>query len=109
MRSSIIAVVLALSAATAAAQCVAQTPAAVSAAASPSVPAAPRGGELIASAVAATHDEIMVMRPVANGPKPTTAIFGGDKNDHRTGGAMLFAAVALMSGIALRRYSGPRQ
>jgi hypothetical protein len=97
MRSSIIAVFLALSAASVTAQCVAQAP------------TAPRGGELIASAVAATHDDIVVMRPFPIRPKPASAMFGDDKDDHRTGGAMLLAAVALMSGIALRRLRAPRQ
>jgi protein-disulfide isomerase len=108
MRSPIIAVFLALSAAAAAAQCVAKSPVAMSAA-TPVVIAAPRGGELIASAVAATHDDIVVMRPAAARPNPSPAMYADEKSDHRTGGAMLFAAVALMSGIALRRYSAPRQ
>ena len=108
MRSPIIAVLLALSTAAASAQCVAQAPAEMSVVPPVvSVAAAPRGGELIATATAAPSNFQSPVHANARS-KPSHGIFGGDdKGDRHTGAAMLFAAVALMSGIALRRYSAP--
>jgi hypothetical protein len=66
--------------------------------------AAATGGELIKTAAAGTHDD--TPPPVARpGPAGRTA----DDEEHRRGGpAMLFAALALMSAIALRRFGASK-
>jgi hypothetical protein len=102
MRSFYIAIVLCAFAGVASAQCIAQGPAAAAATQQMGA-AASSGGELIKSASAATHDEASAPRPSA---APAARTEPGDGHG-RTGPAMLFAALALMSGIALRRYSGP--
>jgi len=66
-------------------------------------PKAPVHAELIQTAAAGTRDDeppVMTARPHAQG-----------QQDHprRGGTAMLLAALALMSGIALRRYSAPHK
>jgi hypothetical protein len=66
-------------------------------------PKAPARAELIQTAAAGTRDDeppVMTARPHAQG-----------QQDHprRGGTAMLLAALALMSGIALRRYSAPHR
>lgn len=101
MRSTVIAVVLCLSAATAAAQCVAKAPVAgvdrarleliKTAAADSRTPALPQDDGLPA---------IQETRSAASSPGP---------HSHRSGPAMLLAALALMSGIALRRFSARMQ
>lgn len=123
MRSSVIAFLLCASAATAMGQCMAPgamsssrtaaaTAAAAAAATTPAVimvtptrPAGPKrsGPELITAAGAVTHDgpPVMQARPRAK-PEP-------DERDRPAGPAMLLAALALMSGIALRRYSARNQ
>ena len=70
--------------------------------ATPIQPAAPVRAELIKTAAAGTRDDappVISARPRVNG-----------QQDHprRGGTAMLLAALALMSGIALRRYGAPR-
>jgi hypothetical protein len=115
MRSSLIAVVLCLAAQAAAAQCVAPVPVAQHARhggdlikkkavdKAPGAPAAPAGGELIKTAAAGTHDD--VVRVTRSAP----AVPSSDSESNRRGGpAMLFAALALMSGIALRRFGANR-
>ena len=68
------------------------------------MPAAVAGGELIKTAAAGTRDAPPVMREA---PAPSEA--SAEEHPHRGGTAMLLAALALMSGIALRRYGEPRQ
>lgn len=106
MRSSLIAVVLFIFAQA----CIAGT-AADAAAQQPAAPAKPHtikthpartaaapGAELITTAAAGTRDA-PVLRPVARVAAPA------DEDQSRPAGpAMLLAALALMSGIALRRY-----
>ncbi len=123
MRSSVIAFLLCAGAAAATAQCVApgavssgRTAAATSAAAAaattpavimmtPKRPAGPTrpGPELITAAQAVTQDGPPVMQATPRAkPEP--------EERHRPAGpAMLLAALALMSGIALRRYSARNQ
>jgi hypothetical protein len=56
------------------------------------------GGELITTAAAGTHD----VPPIAR--EDSASGSAGEGEQHRRGGpAMLLAALALMSGIALRR------
>ena len=81
-------------------ECIApsQNPANVTAAATPPAAHPPAHAELIKTAAASTRDEMPpVARPRVN-----------EQQDHprRGGTAMLLAALALMSGIALRRYGG---
>ena len=113
MYSSLTAVVLCIVTQAAAAQCVAPVPVAQhtrpaadliktkSVVAAPAAGPAHSGGELIKTAAAGTHDElpgIARSAPVAVAAAPT-------EEEHRRGGpAMLLAALALMSGIALRRF-----
>jgi len=59
------------------------------------------GGELIKTAAAGTHDTAPVMREVSAA--------AGEQEPRRSGPAMLLAALALMSGIALRRYTSNQQ
>jgi|SRR6185369_16825366 len=97
MRSSVIAIVLCIFAASAAAQCAPQ--ASVAQTARP-------GPELIKSAAAGTHPEQVLAvedgLPVIT--ESAAAANSDGKSSRRAGPAMLLAAVALMSGIALRRY-----
>lgn len=59
--------------------------------------------ELIKTATASTRDGVPPARD------PATARAKGEQDQPRRGGtAMLLAALALMSGIALRRYGAPR-
>ena len=109
MHSPLTAVVLCVFVQAAAAQCVAPVPVAQDLRASavvvkkaPPAEAAPRsgGGELIKAAAASTHEA----RPSVTRSSPA-ARPSGDDEQRRGGPAMLWAALALMSGIALRRYS----
>jgi len=69
--------------------------------------AAPRsGGELIKTASAGTHDEIPGL---SRGAPVAVAGAQDDEQRHRGGPAMLLAALALMSGIALRRFGAHNQ
>jgi len=106
MQRTVTAIVLCVVAQVAAAQCVA-TPAT----ATPAVHATtavkehpqntPRGGgDLIKAAAAGTRDDAP---PVVHSTMSARAD-QGDEHEHRGSTAMLLAALALMSGIALRRY-----
>lgn len=68
-------------------------------------PAAPNtGGELIKTAAAGTHD------PVPRATRVAAVAPAADDEQHRPSGpAMLLAALALMSGIALRRFGAGKQ
>ncbi|MBE7941714.1 MULTISPECIES: hypothetical protein [Ramlibacter] len=66
--------------------------------AAPAPAPAPVHGELIKTAAAGTRDGM----PAASVPRPH------ENRPQRGGVAMLLAALALMSGIALRRYGGTR-
>lgn len=114
MPSPLTAVVLCVSALTASATCMAAEvkqetrPAAVATAkpipvaATTTAAAVPRQGtELIKSAAASTRDDAP---PVA---RDATAHKDGQEQPRRGGTAMLLAALALMSGIALRRFGAP--
>jgi len=130
MRSSVIAFLLCASTAAAMGQCVspkaaalaanktaAATAAAAAAATTPAVilmaPARPAAGQvrqgpdLITAAGAVTRAGPPVMqatpRPASTGSDPD------DERSRRAGPAMLLAALALMSGIALRRYGARDQ
>jgi hypothetical protein len=116
MHSSLTAIVLCMFAQAASAQCTATTapaqdvhPTATTARATGTprpAQAAPHGGpELIKTAAASTRDDDAP--PVAR--ETATRGPAGTDHDHprRGGTAMLLAALALMSGIALRRYGGP--
>lgn len=91
--------VLCLAAHVASAQCVSSTPAATAAA-----PA--QGMELIKTAAVETRgpSAIPQLTPIASQDKASAS-----EHRRRTGPAMLLAAVALMSGIALRRLSASDQ
>jgi hypothetical protein len=108
MQRAVTAIVLCVVAQAAAAQCVA---APASAEATPVVHAttavkqntqstARTGGELIKAAAAGTRDDAP---PVAHSTMSARAE-RDDDHPHRGSTAMLLAALALMSGIALRRY-----
>ena len=112
MRSPVIAIVLCIVSVAAVAQCVAEPPVASAAPVMPVTPvAAARPGpdakkpapELIKTAGAVTHDA-PAMRPAPPRQEASDA-----ETPRRTGPAMLLAALALMSGIALRRYSARDQ
>jgi hypothetical protein len=66
-------------------------------------PQHPARGELIKAAAAGTPDDGM---PVASAHPHVTG--QQDQHPRRGGTAMLLAALALMSGIALRRYGADR-
>jgi hypothetical protein len=100
MQRAVTAIVLCVLAQTAAAQCVA-TPVKQNIQNAPAGATAPRaGGELIKAAAAGTRDDAP---PV---PRATMSARATNEDDHphRGSTAMLLAALALMSGIALRRY-----
>lgn len=105
MRSPLIAIVLCAGCAVASAQCVtsAPVPAPTPARQAKADPAHP-APELIGTAGAVTRDTASVIRTAV--PRAAQA---PDEHPHRTGSAMLLAAVAVMSGIALRRYSARDQ
>lgn len=116
MHSSLIAVVLFIVTQAAAAQGVAPVPVANQARATAELvkkkgvsqaPAAAvqPGAEIIKTAAAGTHDDVV---RVARSTPPTAS--SSDQESNRRGGpAMLLAALALMSGIALRRFGANRQ
>lgn len=126
MHSSLTAVVLCILAQAAAAECVASATqqgsdtvraVIVAASSSPSTfttPAAPSaitrpGGELIKTAAAGTRDTPAVQRETAAMVRPARHLQDDEDPAPRSGTAMLLAALALMSGIALRRYSSGSQ
>ena len=106
------AVVLCISSQAALAQCVASQPADLGThpeaelatksrtAPMPAAGAARNGGELITTAAAGTHDA----PPIARDASANATATAGEEEHRRGGPAMLLAALALMSGIALRRY-----
>ena len=106
MQRAVTAIVLCVVAQAAAAQCVASpataTPVAhVTTAVKEHPQTTPRaGGELIKAAAAGTRDDAP---PVAHATMSARAEHDDD-HQHRGSTAMLLAALALMSGIALRRY-----
>ena len=99
MHTLLTTIVLCFAAQVASAQCVSSTPAAAAT-------AAPQGMELIKTAAAETRgaSAITQLPPVASQDKASTS-----EHRRRTGGAALLAALALMSGIALRRSSASGQ
>jgi hypothetical protein len=122
MYSSLTAVVLCIAMQTAAAQCTAPVPVAANTTANTAAhtrtsgdlikkkqavaaPVAHAGGELIKTASAGTHDEVRGL------PRSAPVATAQEQDDeHRRGGpAMLLAALALMSGIALRRFGAHKQ
>lgn len=121
MYSSLTAVVLCIATqAAVAAECVAPVPVAQhtqpsadqikhknkTVATAPAVGAAHSKGELIKTAAAGTHDEV----PGLTRSAPVSAAATQDDEPQRRGGpAMLLAALALMSGIALRRFGAHKQ
>lgn len=125
MHRSVIAVVLCIFANVAGAQCLANAPTASPATANPqqrldvmklsalAVPAMPvvgrPGGELITAAAAGTHDAPGAKRESATIIRAADDKPGDEEPKPRGGAAMLLAALALMSGIALRRYSSNGQ
>ncbi len=123
MHSSLTAVVLCVCAQVASAQCVVEAPAArdarmgaeviktstVSAAAPAATPARP-GGELIKTASAGTRDAAAAAREgQVVRDAPMTMQESDEEHPRRSGTAMLLTALAVMSGIALRRYGAGKQ
>jgi hypothetical protein len=112
MKSSLTAVVLCIFWQAALAQCVDSRPVALEtrpdaelAKKAKTAPGAVRtGGELITTAAAGTHDA-----PPIGREDSASASAGEGEPPHRGGPAMLLAALALMSGIALRRYGANNQ
>ena len=118
MHSSLTAMVLCVFAQTAAAQCLDTTPFAGPARQANAVVktstgvahTAPRsGGDLIKTAAAGTRDAPVTADEVAPDSLSTQAAPAGSDHQPRSGKAMLLAAVAVMSGSALRRYSANSQ
>lgn len=87
---------------TAAAQCV--NPATATPVSAPARPTA----ELISTAAASTRDAPALHRTSVTEPAKASPE-NGEERHRPTGGAMLLAAIALMSGIALRRASASGQ
>jgi hypothetical protein len=117
MNSSLTAIVLCIFSQAALAQCVESRPAdqgthpdaevakkTTRTAPTPVVGAVRTGGELITTAAAGTHDGPALAREDS-----VSAAAGEEEPHHRSGPAMLLAALALMSGIALRRYGANDQ
>lgn len=119
MHSSLTAVVLCIFAQTAFAQCMDSGPVVqdvrqarelvkkTKTAPMPVTGAVRPAGELIKTAAAGTHDGPGMVRDSA--ARAATATAGEDDPPRRGGTAMLLAALALMSGIALRRYGSNPQ
>ena len=113
-------IVLCVVAHTAAAQCVDTTPLAArvhsgaglvrTSATSGAAPLPkPAGGDLIKTAAAGPRDVAMRQSPSISGP-PKAGTVGEDEDEpRRTGPAMLIAALAVMTAIALRRSGGSGQ
>jgi hypothetical protein len=98
MRHAAVAIVLCIVCGVAGAQRVVPTQAAAA--------TARQGGELIKSAVAAPRDGATAATPAPTTAKSAPVADDAPDSGH-DGKAMMLAALALMSGIALRR-SGPR-
>lgn len=116
MHSSLTAVVLCLLTQTAAAECAmtaslagnAQPAHPIMTVSSTAATPAMRGsGALIKTAAAGTHDTPAQAR--ATPARPTQSANAHDDHPPRSGTAMLLTAIALMSGIALRRYGSNTQ
>jgi hypothetical protein len=103
MRSSVISIILCVVMEAAAAQCVAPAPVGVAPVTIAPAAKAPRTGELIQTAAAGTREGAPAFQPAA---RTST---DNESHPRRTGSAMLLAALALMSGIALRRYNSGQQ
>jgi hypothetical protein len=104
MRSSVISIILCVVVDAAAAQCVAPAPVGVAPVTIAPTAKSPRtGGELIQTAAAGTREAPPVFQPAPR------AASDGESHPRRTGSAMLLAALALMSGIALRRLNSGKQ
>jgi cell division septation protein DedD len=104
MRSTVISIILCVVVDAAAAQCVAQPPVAIAPVTVAAVAKSPHpGGELIQTAAAGTREVPPSFQPA---PRATSE---GESHPRRTGSAMLLAALALMSGIALRRLNSGKQ
>lgn len=120
MHQLLTSIVLCLVAQTAAAQCVDATPMAAqvhsgaglirtSATAGATPLAPPAGRDLIKTAAAGPRDVAMRQSPSVSGP-PKAGTVGEDEDEpRRTGPAMLIAALAVMTAIALRRSGGSGQ
>jgi hypothetical protein len=116
MRSSVFAVVLCTLAAAAGAQGVTTQPSSIAPQAPVAAPApamhkarasthaeqVPTSSELIKTAGAQPQDEVVPSPAVRSRRR---AHDSDEEHEHRSGLAMLLAALALMTGIALRRYS----
>lgn len=102
MRNSVIAIVLCFFAAAASAQCVAQAPAAGT--------EQPEAGMI---KTAATPSQAQQKLPMDDGPPVLTEAAppatSSEQEPRRAGPAMVLAAVAAMSAIALRRYGSRMQ
>lgn len=124
MHSSLTAVVLCIFTQAASAQClddaalarearmgveVIKTSAVSSAIAAPASPVARQGGELIRTASAGTRDAPGAAREGPAIARNVEDTRDGSDQPRRSGTAMLLAALALMSGIALRRYGANPQ
>jgi hypothetical protein len=104
MRSSVISIILCVIVDAAAAQCVAPAPVGVAPVTIAPTAKSPRtGGELIQTAAAGTREVAPAFQPAPR------AASDGESHPRRTGSAMLLAALALMSGIALRRLNSGKQ
>lgn len=119
MHQLLTSIVLCLVAHTAAAQCVDTTPLAAqvhsgagmirtSATAAPAPLPKPAGGDLIKTAAAGPREVAMRQSPSVSGPPKPPAAEEEDQ-PRRTGPAMLIAALAVMTAIALRRSGGSGQ
>ncbi len=122
MHSSLTAVVLCVCAQVASAQCAAEAPAtrdarmgaeviltSTAGSASPVATAARPGGELIKTAAAGTRDIPAATRDAKVLRGTSDSLQDDDEHPRRSGTAMLLAALAVMSGIALRRYGAGKQ
>jgi hypothetical protein len=101
MRKPFFAILLCVLAAAAIAQNTTHTPRPASKHTTTSASARP-GAELIKTAGAATHDQADGAQAPAH---PQSGVDGQDHSRNGGGKAMLLAALAVMAGIALRRFS----
>ena len=76
--------------------------------AGPAAPAPVQGGELIKTAAAGTRDAPPGARTAGHVVRPSPDSVKSEKDTH-SDSAMLLAALALMSAIALRRYGASKQ
>lgn len=117
MHHRLVAIVLCIFASAAGAQCVAPVSTDAKAGAgvikvaplAKAAPAAHTGGELIKSAAAGTRDEPGAPLQHAVLVQGAPPLHDTPEHPRRSGTAMLLAALALMSGIALRRSSSHHQ